>query len=405
MIARDLQSHSPAAIAITGLGLTSSLGIDVVASCASARAGVTQWTQLDIEEPDLDTLESIPLKGHSVRGLTDGFDGVARLARLGDAALDDLIRYSGLKQASHARMGFFLCLPGHFYSTSQCQFELLGQGPAAEDVAKEALRAHFERQKLFQSKLEQSLVPALLQWNGLDIPFELRTTFHGGPAVFARAVEQAVNLLRSRKIDRCIVGGIDSYVHGSALADAHTLGLLRTEEKPSGFFPGEAASFILLERMDAARLRGARIEGFLGSSAMAAEDFDRFSGVPPQGIALATATEECFRLEQRRPGLIIVNINGDEFRARDFGTALVRLRGTILPEESWQWFPPASFGEIGVATGAASICLAVRGFVRGYAPSHSAIVMLLGDDEARGAMFVGAPSTPVNRTRPYHGHA
>ena len=47
------------AIAITGLGLTTSIGLDVVASCASARAGVTQWTQLELEEPDLEYSDNL----------------------------------------------------------------------------------------------------------------------------------------------------------------------------------------------------------------------------------------------------------------------------------------------------------------------------------------------------------
>jgi 3-oxoacyl-[acyl-carrier-protein] synthase-1 len=389
----------PGAIAITGLGLTTSLGLDVVASCASARAGVTQWTQLDLEEPDLDTLESVPLKGHAVRGLTDGFDGIARLLRLGDAALADLLAYSGLGGTSPPRTGFHLCLPGHFHATSRLEAELLGQGPAPDDVAREEFQAHFEQRQELQEKLEGRLVPALLSMHGLSIAPALRACFYGGPAVFAQAVEQAVRRLRARELDRCIVGGIDTCVYGAPLMDAHQLGLLRTEEKPSGFFPGEAASFVLLERADAARDRGARAEALLSAVAVAEESYNRFSDVPPQGSALTAITEACLRERQVRPGLLIVNLNGDEFRARDFGTALVRLRGAVLPDSPRQWFPPESFGETGAATGAASVCLAVRGFSRGYAGSPGALVLLLGDDEARGAVLVEDIPVPSGQAR------
>jgi 3-oxoacyl-[acyl-carrier-protein] synthase-1 len=201
-------------------------------------------------------------------------------------------------------------------------------------------------------------------------------------------VAQAVRRLRAREIDRCIVGGIDTFVHGAPLADVHELGLLRTEQKPVGFFPGEAAGFVLLERADAARARGARAEALLSAAALTEESFGRFSGVPPQGAALTAVAEACLREPQARPGLVIVNLNGDEFRARDFGTALVRLRGAVLPDGFRQWFPPASFGETGAATGAASVCMAVRGFSRDYAGSRAALVLLLGDDEARGAVLI-----------------
>ncbi|WP_187345195.1 beta-ketoacyl synthase N-terminal-like domain-containing protein [Cystobacter ferrugineus] len=347
----------------------------------------------------MDTLESVPLKGHAVRGLTDGFDGSGRLLRLGDSALADLIEYSGLGPEHHPRTGFFVCLPGHFYSTARRQFELLGEGPAPDSVAREELRSHFEQRQRLQDEWEQRLVPSLLSLNRLTIPPTLRTCFLGGPAVFAQAVVQAVRRLRSRELDRCIVGGIDSYVHGGPLADVYELGLLRTEEKPSGFFPGEAGAFVLLERADAARARGARIEGMLGPSSIAEESFDRFSDEPPQGGALTSAIETCLRETEPRPGLAIVNINGDEFRARDFGTTLMRIRGSVLPEDFRQWYPVESFGEIGVATGAASVCLVVRAFVRGYAGSRSALVMLLGDDEARSAMLIEDLPLPSGRAR------
>lgn len=397
MTSRESAGLPPGAIVITGLGLTTSIGLDVVASCASARAGVTRWTQLDIEEPDLDTLESVPLKGHAVRGLTDGFDGLGRLLRLGDAALEDLMAYSGLGPAHHSRTGFFVCLPGHFYSTAHLQTELLGQGPAPDGLAKEALHEHFEQRQALQEELEERLLPSLLSQNGLVIPPALRASFYGGPAVFAQAVEKAVHLLQSRELDRCIVGGIDSYVQGAALMEVHELGLLRTAEQSSGFFPGEAASFVLLERVEVARARGARMEGVLAGVGHAEESFDRFSEVPPQGSALTVATQACLRESRVPPGLAIINLNGDGFRARDFGTALVRLRGAVLTGDFQQWFPPASFGELGAATGATSVCLAVRGFVRGHAGSHSAVVMLLGDDEGRGAILVEDVPIPSSR--------
>ncbi|MCY1046199.1 beta-ketoacyl synthase N-terminal-like domain-containing protein [Corallococcus sp. bb12-1] len=217
--------------------------------------------------------------------------------------------------------------------------------------------------------------------------------------MFAQAVTQAVRRLRTRELDRCIIGGIDTCVHGTPLADVHALGLLRTEQKPSGFFPGEAAGFVLLERADAARARGARAEALLSASAMAEESFNRFSGGPPQGVALTAVTEACLRETQARPGLVIVNLNGDEFRARDFGTALVRLRGAVLTDDFRQWFPPVSFGETGAATGAAAVCLAVRGFRRDYAGSRAALVLLLGDDEARGAVLVEDLLSSPTQTR------
>lgn len=387
------------AIAITALGMTASGGLDVASACASARAGATHWSQLDIEEPDLDTLESIPLKGHAVRGLTDGFEGVGRLLRLGDAALTDLMTSAKLQPTHHARTGFFLCLPGHFHSTWLLQLELLGQGPAPMDVARAEFARHFEEQRQWRDKLETSLVPSLLSMQSLAIAPALRACFHGGPAVFAQAVEQAIQRLRSRELDRCIVGGIDTCVHGDALTTLHTLGLLRTEEQPSGFFPGEAAAFVLLERADALRARSAPVEATVAAVATRLATHDRAADKPEHGVALSAAVEACLRDPRRKPNLVVVNLNGDEYRAREFGMALVRMREAGLPAELRYWYPPEPFGELGAATGAVSACLAVRAFTRGYAESDQALILLLGDDAARGALVLDDIPTQSRSTR------
>ncbi|WP_239014482.1 DUF2169 domain-containing protein [Archangium violaceum] len=87
----------------------------------------------------------------------------------------------------------------------------------------------------------------------------------------------------------------------------------------------------------------------------------------------------CDRTDPAKPAFEPLNPVGTGFRAspRHF-----------FETTSSSGFPPASFGETGAATGAASVCLAVRGFSRNYAGSRAAMVLLLGDDEERGAVLV-----------------
>jgi 3-oxoacyl-[acyl-carrier-protein] synthase-1 len=369
--------------------MTTSIGMDVVSSCAAARAGLSRRAQLELREPDLETLESVPLKGHAVQGLTDGFDGTGRLMRLGDAALADLLGYSGLTAPDHAGTGFILCLPGDFYATSHAQMELLAS-EVSDELAYESLAEHLEERGALRERMERRLVTDLLALHGLAIEPRKRACLFGGAALFARAAQQAVQWIRERRVDRCIVGGIDSYVYGEALNQVHELGLIRTPQQPTGFFPGEAAAFVLLERAGTARARQARIEGVLASVAMAEEPFDRFSEEPPLGAALFSAVESCLGTRPSEPGLVIVNLNGDDFRANDFGNALSRMAGAGLPRDLRQWHPVEHFGELGAATGAASVCMGVRGFVRGHARSRHVLVALLADDEARGALLLDA---------------
>jgi 3-oxoacyl-[acyl-carrier-protein] synthase-1 len=119
-----------------------------------------------------------------------------------------------------------------------------------------------------------------------------------------------------------------------------------------------------------------------------AQAFHRLSGEVPVGAALQRAAVACCRGQE--VGLVLANLNGDEWRARDFGTALPAMKEAGLPTEAPQWYPPASFGEVGAATGAVSTCMVVRAFVRGYAGSPHALVLLLADDETRSAYLLHA---------------
>ncbi|WNG48314.1 hypothetical protein F0U60_32430 [Archangium minus] len=380
-------------VSITGLGLVSALAGDVVTSCAAARAGLSRWAELDVLVSDEEALESVPLKGKSIPWLTEGFEGIGRFIRLGQAALADLLEYSGLDAVALPRTGVLVQLPGGGLLETHVTRSLA----ALTDVKLRAsVLAEFrDEQERARELLSRRVIPETLKLNGLSLPAQaIQQCVFGGPATFVQMLAHASQLLRSRQLDRCIVGGIDSYVDLDVLTCAYELGLVRTPRRPVGFFPGEAAAFVLLERTDEARARGGRIEAALGAMALHRESFHRFSGAAPVGTALFKSMSSCLEQSKdatRQPDLAIVNLNGDEFRARDFGTALVRLAGAGLPSHFRQWYPVEQFGEIGATTGAASICLGVRGFARNYARSPSILVALLDEQEARSAFILENP--------------
>ncbi|CAM3942237.1 hypothetical protein G4177_09365 [Corallococcus sp. ZKHCc1 1396] len=376
-------------IAITGLGMVSAIGSDVVTSCASARAGITRWRELDIQVTDADTLEAVPLKGHEASSTTFGFEGFARWLRLGDAALRDLLAHSGLHPPAFARIGIHLQLPGTWLEEIHFQGSLLDRLPEAE---RERIRRDRETERTEKrEELTRRFLPELLAMNHLPLAPRARVYSFGGAATFSQVLAQAVEALRSRALDRCIVGGIDSWVDEETLTQSFELGLLRTPDRPVGRFPGEAAAFVLLERLDAARARGARIEAMLGPVASTLETGHRFSGRPLTGAALFQAINACIPAEVRQRqevGLTILNLNGDEPRAREYGYTLVRLQEAGLLASSRRWYAPEHFGELGAATGAVSMCMGVRGFMRGYARSPTILVSLLDDDRPRGAFLL-----------------
>jgi 3-oxoacyl-(acyl-carrier-protein) synthase len=390
------QAHIARGIAITGLGMVTPIGLNVVSSCAAARAELSRRSELTIEEADVDTLESVPLRGHVVQGITNGFDGFARLLRLGDLALEDLLKHSGLKSEHLSKTGLVLNLPGHFYEAAHLRASLSEAPPEDEAEAAEREQLLAEAHQI-RERLNQRIPRELLALHSLTIPPQVQACFTGGAAAFIRGLAQAVHWLQTRAVDRCILGGIDSFVHGEPLTQVHELGLTRGVENVTGFFPGEASAFVLLERTEAARARGAATLGLLGPYAAAREAQHRFSSPPPLGAALFEAMAACLAPRNPQPrdeGLLIVNINGDTVRARDFGTALVRLADAKLSSTFRQWYPPEHFGEIGAATGAASLCMGIRGFARNYAGTQDILVALLDDEQDRGAFVLESPLSP-----------
>ena len=77
----------------------------------------------------------------------------------------------------------------------------------------------------------------------------------------------------------------------------------------------------------------------------------------------------------------VVDQNGEVFRANDWGCSLVRMQGTngIDSAPTDVWYPAASFGDVGAASGAVATCMAMSAFERGYSPSPHAVVMTNSD--------------------------
>lgn len=373
------------ALAITGLGMVSSLGYGVMGSCAVARAGMARPEGLDdFRVVDPETKEAFPAAGHAVAHLTRGFSGLGRLVRLGRAALEDLRHHARLEAGP--RTGIVLNLPSGYFLAEAERRALARAGPDEFPPPPEPLHADVLREKYSQSLLPRlrEVVPG--GWAREELFFE------DSPGLVL-ALRAARRLLQERRVERCIVGCIDSRVDPEVLAALGELGVLKMPGHPVGLMPGEGAAFFLVESSEAARRRAAPVQAFVDEMSLATEPFDLLSPQPKVGVALASALEELLgRLEEggQETGLVIGDLNGMEARANDWGCSLVRLRHRV-PQAAADWYPALAFGDVGAATGAFSVCMAARGFARGYAPSPNVLVWLWGERGARGALYVRAP--------------
>lgn len=350
-------------------------------SCAAARAGITSVSELNIlnfEGEEFWGNERVV--GHAVVRGGDGFSGLGKLISLGSSALGDLIRRMEMKEQDLDQTGFYLNLSDRYFEDAQ--FEVEDQDAVAND-SEDGLPASAG----WTTQAEQ-VIPRLASACELAVPPNNRIVYLEDHAGGVQAIMESIRNLRSGSLNQCIVGGIASCIEPQFLMAAASHRVLKTAVNPAGFMPGEAAAFILLERLDHALSRNAEIGGILEPPALCREECHRLSGQPSLGVALSEAIDQSLSGSGgngEQIGLIIGDLNGDPFRAMEWGHALSRLADKSNLPNLPVWLPAMYFGEIGAATTLVSICLGIRSFQRSYANTDGILVWVSSDSGAKGA--------------------
>jgi 3-oxoacyl-[acyl-carrier-protein] synthase-1 len=335
-------------LAITGLGMVSSVGPDVVTSCASLRAGITRPADTGAEVIDEESLAEVPLLGHPVAGLTDGYEGIARYTRLGSRALRDLLAYAKLDGQ-----------PASFWQRTT--------------LAVCVSKARNDELELLDELLATEFPDKVTAAAGVPLPIGQFTVLPAGHASVLMACQLAQTTLIPTAYERCIVLGVDSLLDSAAIEFFGEANRLKSAGSPTGLVPGEAAAAVLLEDSKAAERRGARIEAYIGAVAVESEPANFLSAEPVFGRTLARAMITTAS-EMQRGSEAYVDLNGEELRAADWGHALLILRSQLgyVPEDLV--LPAISLGDTGAASGAVAICAAVRSFIRGFARSNEVLI-------------------------------
>ena len=366
-------------LAITGIGMVSPLGLDAPTSCASARAGLVRAAPLDsFKIYNKGAWADVGVVGHALRDFAGGFAGLGKLVRLGSGALADLLKSQPLAPEDWSTTAICVALPSGYFETEHAQ---------DPDALVEDRKAS---QKLRVS-LTDNLLNRLCELCAIAIPAENRALIFEDQAGFARSLQYAWHGLSTGKFERCIVGGLDACTDAGYLAAANHFHVVKTDEQPSGFQPGEAAAFLLVESAQMAFKRGSRVLAWIDAATTGREQIPRCSRKPALGVGLTEVLESCFEhlTEPDALGWTIGDLNGDAFRANDWGYAVTRLAARGRRVGSFpSTIPAESFGEIGAAQGAVASCMATRAFVRAYAPAAQAIVWLASYDGGRGAFVI-----------------
>ena len=122
----------------------------------------------------------------------------------------------------------------------------------------------------------------------------------------------------------------------------------------------------------------------------ATEPVTIWSEDPSEGSGLSQAIRGTFeQLSDKgvHTGLIINDLNGETYRAKEFGSAATRVLSTMQTE--WQlWHPAECIGDTGAASFAIAACVGARSLQKGYAKTENILVCGSSDDGLRGSVYL-----------------
>jgi len=408
---------------VSGMGMVSSLGLDAKTCCAAARAGVSrasEFTTFLVREPARGEVQ--PVICHQVPFLAQGFETTGRLLRLMQGALTDLQRSLGAPLQS-GELAFYLSVPDperllqgmalipeEFPYDAEPQTVDPDDGPAEDSVEGEEEIEDEESAEVEGNARERAQDPVdgegdepnfhdvvsgmLAQAVGLSgwkvLP-KLRAITTTGTTGWAEALAAASGDLASKQVRYAVVGGVDSWLDEDTLTWLQETGRLKSPSAPAGLPPGEAAAFLLLQRGEDA---SEQVGGMSVAGVSIAEETSGglLSGEPATGKLLRDLllqANELANWEGTSQPWILCDQNGEMYRAMEWGCAQTSaISQCEALKNSALWYPAASFGDTGAASGAVAACMALEAFRRNYAVADAAVVLSSADMRQRSAVVL-----------------
>jgi 3-oxoacyl-[acyl-carrier-protein] synthase I len=383
-------------LAIKAVGMVTSLGLDWATSCAAARAGIIRAHGLQHYRVQvIDPCDVRPATAHEVELLTRGFEQRGRLVRLLSGALRDLRETVFTRcpeiEADCQELAVYLSLPDENRTAlnSALLLEETASEPVAEDTGYPAERDFMAEPSL----LEQAAKLA-------DCPWRVRLLAESreGPTGTLRLIEQCYCDIRKGKIQRAMIGAVDSLLDDVTLTWLQKTGRLKTGASPTGLMPGEAAVLFLVEAGNGGS--ATRALGEFQVTQFAFEPRSLSSAQQSHGAALAGVIHGAGTAaswpEDHNPW-IISDHNGESYSAHEWGYTVQRLvsQNNAFGAASFS-FPAMAFGDTGTARVAVAVACALAAWDRGYA--HDSQCCVVGtSDEGQRAATMAACATAGNR--------
>jgi len=359
--------------------MVTSLGYGRTGSCAAIRAGLSSARLLPGTEVSEGEGQVSPARGHPIPGFVEGFFQAGAWVRLASGALEDLLH------------------EGPFSASDFWQRTGLIALPPLLDPARFmwAIHQHPDASAFFMRPLRDII--------GLPIPPKFIEVVAAGHAGVGEALQRAEKLIGSQQVDRVLIIGADSYLDGLSLQWLAQYRRLKSGESPVGLLPGQAGACLLVESDASARARRATSEGHVVAVVVKAPSTEKPPTVTELGRLLAQAVAEALDAAGApHPfrGDVVLDLNGEEWKAHAWGTAQVLLARRIDFSECRRLLPCESLGETGAASGLLGVGLAIDHFSGGESPDHEALVCSVSDAEQVAVVLVrGAGRQPLPEGR------
>lgn len=282
-------------VAITGAGVVSSLGQgkeDNWAALTSGKSGIHTITRFPTDNLNTRFSGTVDFLPESDVGASALSEALARLA--GEEALAQ----SGLSSTDFGGPLFLAAPPVELDWKSRFALDatVKNEGPASYKLLLEACR-RARQDELFNTTQFGYIAERLSEAFGTrGLPITLSTACASG----ATAIQLGVEAIRRGESDRVLSIGTDGSVSAEALIRFSLLSALSTQnDKPEkaskpfskdrdGFAMSEGSGALVMESLESAVARGAKVLGILAGCGEKADDFHRTRSKPDASPAIGT---------------------------------------------------------------------------------------------------------------------
>ncbi|MCE7001464.1 beta-ketoacyl-[acyl-carrier-protein] synthase family protein [Kibdelosporangium philippinense] len=344
-------------IAITGLGVVSPAGSTVDDFWSTLLAGRSVAAPFDVEDK---ADNDLPRFGCTVRGVDE-----LNLVTAKESRRMDPFAYYGVSAGltAYADAGSPTPDPGRTAI-------VVGNAVGGRRTTDKDARNYY----LFGPQRVNPLLPLVSMPNAAAATLAMKLGWRGPAMTIATtcaagvdAIGQAVLMLRANRADVVLAGGAESTVSPLTLAafgklnavsgrhDAPDKASRPFDKDRDGFVMGEGAGFVVLERLEDAQARGARIHGIVAGYGCTSDAYHLSMPLPDGASAIGAMTQAITDAGLQPADIVHVNAHGTSTPLND------RAEATALQKVFGPGGPPVTStkGVIGHLIGAAGAVEAV----------------------------------------------